>query len=137
MDIPVNYIIPFLTLLLGIVLDRLVIRAEEKYKEKKRLQQFNPLIVEENGVKRFFTWRGRDPVHLIAIDYQDKQLLKFFVPLCDALRNDTKMEPQFNLQNEIKGEIVYELSADFHAKWRLLGGHGGAPGNQILVIIQR
>jgi len=137
LEIPLNYIIPFLTLFLGLLLGRWINRAEEKHKEKKRRLQFNPLAVEENGVLRYFTWRGRDPVHLIGIDYQDKQLLKFFVPLCEELRRDSGMEPQFNLPNDIKGEIVYELSSDFRAKWRLLGGYGGDPGNQVLVLISR
>lgn len=130
-----TYIIPFLTLLLGIVLDRLVISAEEKYKEKKRVRQFNPLVIEENGIKRYFTWQGLDPLHLIETDLHDRQLYNFFVPLCNALRENSKMEPQFNLQNKIRGDIVYELSSDFRSKWRLLGGNGGKPGDQVLVLI--
>ncbi len=130
-------IIPFLTLLLGIVLGRLVNRAEERYKEKKRIRKFNPLIVEEKGIKRFFTWRGRDPIHLVEKDQQDRQLYTFFEPLCQSLRENSNMEPQFNLLKQINGEIVYELSSDFQSKWRLLGGYGGDPGDQILVLIKK
>jgi hypothetical protein len=137
MDFPITHIVPFLTLLLGIVLGRWVNRAEEKYKEKKRVRQFHPLVLEEKENKRFFTWPGRDPLHLIETDLPDRQLYKFFIPLCEALRQNSGMEPQFNSPTQIRGEIVYELSSDFRSKWRLLGGYGGDPGDQVLVLISR
>ena len=132
-----EHLIPFITLLLGIVLGRWVNRAEERYKEKMRVRQFNPLVIEDNGTKRFFTWRGRDDLHLIKTDLHDRQLYQFFIPLCNALRENGTLEPQFNLPNQIKGEIVYELSADLRSKWRLLGGHGESSGDQILVLVPR
>jgi hypothetical protein len=132
-----EHAIPFITLLLGILLGRLVNRAEERFKERMRVRQFDPLVIVDNGTKRFFTWRGRDNLHLVETDLHDRQLYQFFIPLCDALRENSTLEPQFNLPNQIKGEIVYELSTDMRSKWRLLGGHGGSSGDQILVLVPR
>jgi hypothetical protein len=135
--IPNEYLIMFLVALVTIILTSLVINARKIRKEKKRREQFNPLVMDDNGIPRYFTWHSRDPVHLINEDQQDQQLMEFFVPLCDALRNDSGMEPQFNLPDNIKGEIVYELAPDYRSKWRLLGGYGGDPGDQVLVLIRK
>ena len=135
MEISTEYLIMFLVAFVSILLTSLVISARKTHKEKKRREQFNPIVVEDKGIRRYFSWRSRDPLHLIEVDHQDQQLLNFFIPLCDTLRDHSKMEPQFNHPNEIKGEIVYEISPDFRAKWRLLGGSGGAPGNQVLILI--
>lgn len=135
--IPNEYLIMFLVALVTIILTSLVINARKNRKEKKRREQFNPLVMNDNGVPRCFTWHSRDPVYLINEDQQDQQLMEFFVPLCDALRKDSGMEPQFNLPDNIKGEIVYELSPDYRSKWRLLGGYGGDTGDQVLVLIRK
>ncbi len=92
------------------------------------------LIMSDNGAKRFFTWRGRTDIHLVVQEEPPKQLLNFFKVLCDTIRAETPMEPAFNLAESIKGEIVYEISKDGKAKWKLLGGMNGAIADQVLVV---
>jgi len=99
--------------------------------------RFKPLIVRDGNTERFFSWRDRDPIHLVRGEEPPRQLLEFFVPLCDALRTDAGKEPEFNLPDDLRGEIVYELSPDMMAKWRLMGGSGGKPGKAILVLTSR
>jgi hypothetical protein len=92
------------------------------------------LVMDDQGVQRFITWRGRTDVHLVEREEPPRQLLAFFKPLCDSIREQTSMEPAFNVAESIKGDIVYELSRDGKAKWRLLGGMNGAPADQVLVV---
>ena len=99
--------------------------------------RFAPLIVKENGSPRYFTWRGRDSIHLIDQEELPRQLWGFAAPLCSALRHESGLEPQFNLPDNIRGEVVFELSPDFQAKWRLLGGSGRGSGRQVLVLVPR
>jgi hypothetical protein len=65
------------------------------------------------------------------------QLMEFYVALCDELRKASGREPQFCLSNQITGDIVYELAKDLTARWPLLGGNGGKPGQAILVLTAR
>jgi len=105
---------------------------------RQRPPRLTPLVVVDgNGSRRFVTWRGRDPVHLIDHEEPPRQLGGFSAPVCDALRRDSGFEPQFNLPDQIRGEVVYELSPDFRAKWRLLGGMGDGSGSQVLVLVPR
>lgn len=127
-----------LNLLLGTILGRWMDRSERSREYKKRKELLNPVVVDdEGGVKRYFTWRGRGGVHIIKGEEQPRHLRQFSGPLCDALRQYPGMEPQFNRPDNIKGEIVYEVSPDFKAKWRLLGGMNNGPGNQVLVLVPR
>ena len=98
---------------------------------------FSPLILEHEGLLRYFSWRGRDPLHLIHQEEIPRQLFSVSAPLCTRLRMDSGLEPQFNLANDIRGEPVFELSSDFRAKWRLLGGSDTGSGNQVLVLVPR
>lgn len=98
---------------------------------------FKPLIVQDKGYSRYFSWRGRDPLHLIKIEDTPRQLSGFERTLCNALRALPHLKPQFNAPNRITGEIVYEMSPDFAAKWRLLGGMGKRPSDQVLVLVPR
>lgn len=97
--------------------------------------RFSPLVVAHDGLERLFTWRGRDPVHLIESEEPARQLFTFATPLCRALLNESGMVPQFNLPNRVLGELVYEVSPDLRAKWRLLGGSGIGAGEQVLVLV--
>ena len=130
-----GYLITIFLALGTVLLAPLVRRAREKHKEKEHQKQFNPIIIDDKGRKRYFSWHSRDPVHLIENEGQDQQLLDFLVPLRDALYEHTEMKPQFSFPNDLKGEIVYEFSPNFHSKWRLLGGRGVGPGDQVLVLI--
>ncbi len=132
---PNEYLIMIFVALGTVVLAALVRSAREEHKEKERQKQFNPIVIDDKGRKRYFSWHSRDPVHLIENEGQDQQLLDFLVPLRDALYEHTEMKPQFSFPNDPKGEIVYELSPNFHSKWRLLGGRGVGPGDQVLVLI--
>jgi hypothetical protein len=98
---------------------------------------FRPLIVDHGGYARYFSWRPRDPLHLIRQEEPPRQLLDFAAPLCLGLRQESGLEPQFNLRDALRGEPVFELSPDFRAKWRLLGGMGDGPGDQVLVLVPR
>lgn len=95
-----------------------------------------PLIVRDGMTDRHFSWRGRDPVHLLTED-EPRQLGNFFVTLCDALRIETDNEPEFHLARDIRGEIVYEISPDHRSRSRLLGGMGGRPAPHVLVLTDR
>jgi hypothetical protein len=99
--------------------------------------RFAPLSVDDGGSPRYVTWRGRDPLHLIDHEEPARQLWGFAGPLCNALRRDSGFEPQFNLPENIRGEVVYELSPDFRAKWRLLGGSSDGRENQVLVLVPK
>jgi hypothetical protein len=127
--------------LIDIVLDKVfgrwLDRLEKRKEESNLRKRLNPLVVEDNGEKRYFSWRGRGDVHLIPHEEEPRQLYAFFVPLCQALRQHSAKEPEFNLPNRISGEVVFELFPDFQAKWRLLGGSSGQPGNQVLVLATR
>ncbi len=127
-----------LDLLLGKVLGRWMDRADLSRETKKRAQSLNPLELDDDGTTRYFTWRGRGAImHLIGDLEPPQQLLQFDVTLCDALRREPGMDPQFNLPDQLRGEVVYEVSPDFKAKWPLLGGSAGAPGHQVLVLVQQ
>jgi hypothetical protein len=96
----------------------------------------NPLVVADGGRARLFSWRGRDPVHFLT-EEPAAQLLEFYVPLCDALRSETGREPEFCTPDRLSGETVYELSPDLAARWPLIGGNGGRPGESVLVLTAR
>jgi hypothetical protein len=100
-------------------------------------QRFAPLVVDDDGRPRYVSWRGRDPLHLIRDEELPRQLWAFATPLCNALRRDSGLEPQFHLPTNIRGEVVYELSQDFRAKWRLLGGRHDGAGEQVLVLVPK
>lgn len=97
---------------------------------------FDPLVLTDGERERLFSWRGRDAVHHLR-DEPPAQLMEFFVPLCNALRNESGREPEFCRPDRPTGDIVYELSSDFHARWPLLGGNGGKAGEAVLVLTNR
>ena len=70
----------------------------------------NPLVVRDGDHDRLFSWRDRDPVHLISGEEPPRQLLDFDTPLLDALRVESGQEPRFDLADDIRGEVVYESS---------------------------
>ena len=96
--------------------------------------RFDSLVLPDGNQVRYFSWRGRGPVHLVEREEEARQLMDFFKPLCEALRQETNMEPEFHSEKNIHGEIVYELSPDGLARWRLRGGMGGAAGQNILIL---
>jgi hypothetical protein len=101
-----------------------------------RAFQGDPLIIDAGG-KRLFSWRGRDPLHLIEGEEPPMQRLGYYTILCDALRAASGREPEFAAPERLTGELVYELSPDFQAKWRLLGGNDRRPGTAVLVLTER
>jgi hypothetical protein len=113
-------------------------RGWRKQREfKTLLEELNPIEVLDGEEVRLFSWRGRGAVHLVEVEHDPRQLMEFFIPLCEALRRESGMEPQFDLPDVIRGEIVYELSSDLKAKWRVLGGDGGRPAEQVLVLVPK
>jgi hypothetical protein len=96
----------------------------------------SPLVVNDGSADRLFSWRGRDAVHRLP-EEPAAQLMAFFKPLCDALRDETGREPEFCIPDRLNGDIVYEISPDLAARWPLLGGNGGRPGQQVLVLTAR
>ena len=101
---PTGYLITILAALGGVLLAAFVRSEREKHKEKEYQKQFNPIVIDNKGSKRYFSWHSRDPVHLIENEGQDQQLLEFLVPLRDALYEHTEMKPQFSFPNDPKGE---------------------------------
>ena len=132
---PTGYLVTLLVALLAVLLTVWVGSAREKHKKKEHQKQFNPIVVYDEGRNRYFSWHSRDPIHLIENDGQDQQLLDFLVPLRDAIYEHSDIKPQFSFSHDLKGEAVYEISSDFQSKWRLLGGMGGGPGDQVLVLL--
>ena len=132
---PTVYLIMFLVALVTVLLTVWVRSAREKHKKKNHQKQFNPIVLDDKGRKRYFSWHSRDPIHLIENEGQDQQLRDFLVPLRDAIYEHSDMKPQFSFSPDLKGEIVYEISSDFQSKWRLLGGSGDGPGDQVLVLL--
>src|SRR3989338_1750973 len=127
-----------LYLLLGTILGRWMDRGERSHEHKKRKKHLKPLVIHDgDGVKRYFAWRGRGDVHILEGEEQPRQLRQISQPLCDALRQHSGMGPQFNRPDNIRGEVVHEVSSDFKAKWRLLGGMNNGTGNQGLVLVPR
>ena len=132
---PTECLVPLLTVLIGVLLTVWVRSARGKRKKRIFQKKFNPIVLDDNGIKRYFSWHSRDPVDLIEIEGQGQQLRNFLVPLSDAIHKHTNMKIQFSFSDKLQGEIVYELSSDFQSKWRLLGGKGNRQGDQVLVIL--
>ena len=95
---------------------------------------FNPLVVNDGTADRYLTWSARDPEHLIAHEGQARQLSGTYTAICDALRTATGREPQFDRPNDIRHEIVWELTADHESKHKLLGGMDTKAGTAVLVL---
>ena len=95
---------------------------------------FNPLVVNDGTADRYLTWSARDPEHLIAHEGQPRQLYGTYTEICDALRTATGREPQFDRPNDIRHEIVWELTADHESKHKLLGGMDTKAGTAVLVL---
>src|SRR4051812_23881521 len=85
-------------------------------------RRFSPLTLEYAGRRRFFSWNGRDPLHLISREDPTRQLGPVYGELRKALGSVPGYHPRFNVPSRIRGEIVYELSPDLRAKWALQGG---------------
>ncbi|MCF8051402.1 MAG: hypothetical protein K9L59_09215 [Desulfobacterales bacterium] len=130
-----QFLVALLVALVAVLLTVWVSSAREKHKKQVPQKQFNTIVLDDNGKKRYFSWHSRDPIHLIENEGQDQQLLDFLVPLRDAIYEHSDMKPQFSFPHDLKGEIVYEISPDFQSKWRLLGGRGDGPGDQVLVLL--
>jgi len=125
------------TLLGGITAVWFIVEKVVPWVRGRLRPRLSPFILDDGGTRRFFTWRGRDPIHLINQEEMPRQLRGFSAPLCNALRRDSGLEPQFNLPDGLRGEVVYELSPDFRAKWRLLGGNSDGLGDQVLVVVPK
>jgi len=97
--------------------------------------RFAPLVIEHGGRKRFFSWHGRDPIHLISREEPPRQLGSLSEPLTKALHAVPGHHPRFVLPSKPRGEAVYELSPDFRARWQLLGGDHRGHGDQVLVLM--
>lgn len=94
---------------------------------------FGPLVVNDGATDRLLTWRDRDPVHLLP-EAEPRQLFGTYTVICDALRRASGREPQFDRLDDIRHDIVWELSPDHRAKNKLLGGSGGGPASGVLVL---
>jgi hypothetical protein len=95
---------------------------------------FHPLIVNDGQANRHLTWASRDHGVALLPDGEPQQLFETFIAVCDALRADTRREPQFDPPNDIRHEIVWELTPDHRSKHKLLGGMGGRHGTSVLVL---
>lgn len=122
-----------LNLLIDKLLGRWLDRAERSQADRRQRDRLKPLSVADGDQLRYFTWRGRGDVHLVGTETEPRQLLDSYVAICAAIRQEGA-EPQFDRPTDLTGEIVYELSEDFRAKWRVLGGAGGGPGTAVLVV---
>lgn len=105
--------------------------------DHERRRKLNPLVLRQGGAERHFSWVGRGAVHLVPQEEPARQLYDFFTPLCDEIRLASGKEPQFDLPNKLTGDVVFELSDDMRAKWRLLGGMGGDAGTAVLVVTNK
>ncbi|MGH9347908.1 MAG: hypothetical protein ACRD26_11660 [Vicinamibacterales bacterium] len=96
--------------------------------------ELHPLIVNDGQANRHLTCASRDHGVALLPDGEPRQLFETFIPVCDALRADTRREPQFDAPNDIRHEIVWELTPDRRPKHKLLGGMGGRHGTSVLVL---
>ena len=95
---------------------------------------FDPLVVNDGETDRHLTWASRDAPVTLLPEGEARQLFGTFVGLCDALRAEAKREPQFDAPNDIRHEIVWELTPDHRSRHKLLGGTGGRHGTAVLVL---
>lgn len=72
--------------------------------------QFNPLILDDGERERHLTWASRDDALPRLVEGEPRQLFNTFIAVCDALRGATGREPQFDAPNDIRHEIVWELT---------------------------
>jgi hypothetical protein len=100
------------------------------------LSLLDPFIVHDGTARRELTWRGRDEVDALP-SAEGRQLLDTFRIICDALRQETGCEPQFDEPRRIEHPVVWELSPDHRTKHKLLGGMNGQPGLAILVLTDK
>jgi hypothetical protein len=131
-----EYLVTLLGVLIAVLLTVLVTSSREKNKKIIFQNKFNPIVLDDNGKKRFFSWHSRDPVDLIEIEGQGQQIFDILVPLSKVIQENANLKLQFSFPDKLQGEIVYEISSDFQSKWRLLGGKGKAEGDQVLVILK-
>jgi hypothetical protein len=96
--------------------------------------EFNPFVVNDGQQDRHLTWASRDAAVAQLIEGEPRQLYGTFIRVCDALRLETGREPQFNAPNDIRHEIVWELTPDHRSRHKLLGGMNGAHAMQVLVL---
>ena len=98
-----------------------------------------PLVVRVANETRYFSWRGRgtDALHLVEREEAPRQLFDDYGDVCDALRQDSGREPELCPPNDLRGEIVYELSSDGQARRHLFAKPAGQSGRAILVLTDR
>lgn len=96
--------------------------------------EFHPFVVNDGQEDRHLTWASRDAAVAQLFEGEARQLYEAFIAVCDALRRETGREPQFDAPNNIRHEIVWELTADHQSKHKLLGGLNGQHAMQVLVI---
>lgn len=96
--------------------------------------EFHPLIVDDGEAERHVTWSGRDGAVALLPEGEARQLFGTFINICDVLRAETNREPQFDAANDIRHEIVWELTPDHLSKHKLLGGMGGKAATSVLVL---
>jgi hypothetical protein len=96
--------------------------------------EFHPLIVNDGETERHLTWASRNDAVALLPEGEARQLFGTFVGVCDALRAEAKREPQFDAPNDIRHEIVWELTLNHRSKHKLLGGMGGKQGAAVLVL---
>lgn len=96
--------------------------------------ELNPLVVNDGQQDRHLTWASRDGAIAQLIEGEARQLYGTFVAVCNALRRESGREPQFNAPNDIRHEIVWELTPDHLSRHKLLGGMNGAHAIQVLVL---
>ncbi len=96
--------------------------------------EFRPFVANDGQQDRHLTWASRDPAVAQLVEGEPRQLYGTFIRVCDALRLETGREPQFNAPNDIRHEIVWELTPDHRSKHKLLGGMNGAHALQVLVL---
>jgi hypothetical protein len=100
-------------------------------------RRFGPLVLKTRSGERYFSWRGRDPVHLIREEEPPRHLGDIENALAEAIRVETDMTPRLSAPGRLRGEPVYELSSDFQARWKLAGGEIRGFGPLILTVFPK
>jgi hypothetical protein len=83
-----------------------------------RPRVMRPLTLPDGRRKRYFAWFDRHPVYLVTHEDDPHELGAVQESLFAELRM-LGLEPAWNLAADVRGEVVYELSPDYRARWRL------------------
>lgn len=114
---------------------------DEKIEEFERERDGRLKILEtclkidiKNEQTRYFTWRGRSPIHMISGEGSINPLNNFETFLTNAILSNA-MQPRWQPNRDIRSDCVYEITDDGRSKHKVSGGPNNMSGLQVLVVV--